>query len=249
MLHPEPMSKGWLKKRLYLLLFGFMLRSARRILVVNQEEADFVHRRLGAPAEVMPNGVAVGGDPVGGSEPPIEVEGAVLFIGRLQALKGIEGLVRGYAMAVRKGLRCPLALIGPDEGARQDIQRVARESGVSDQVHLLGPIYGEAKRRALRRCRMLAHRPRYEGFGMTIVEAMAEARPVVTTERAGVARQCPTDVLKIAPDTDEGFASAILDVWHDPAGAQAMGDRARVWVESRLSWPAIAMLTRTAYMP
>jgi len=248
MLHPDPMSKGWLKKRLYLGLLGVAVRRARRVLVVNQEEADFVRRALGTPAEVMPNGVEVDAAPPSHATPPTATEGSVLFVGRLQALKGIEGLVRAYAIAARQGLSCPLALVGPDEGALDDVRKTARDAGVDDRVHLLGPIYGDAKRAALRHCRMLAHRPRYEGFGMTIVEAMAEGRPVVTTDRAGVARQCPGDILKVAPDTDEGFADAMLDLWRDPAAAQAMGDRARAWVSSQLSWPAIASRVRAAYL-
>ena len=248
MLHPEPMSKGWVKKRIYLQVFGSAVRGARRILVVNEEEAEFVRRKVGTPAEVIPNGIDLesGKDP---HEPvPAAARDAVLFIGRLQALKGIEDLVRSYALAVRRGLGCPLVLIGPDEGARERILQVVLDAGVQDRVHLLGPVFGHAKRSILLHCRMLAHRPRYEGFGMTIVEAMAHTRPVVTTARAGIARQCPPEILKVAPDTDEGFAEALLEVWRDPTRSEAMGRRAHAWVQSHLSWPVIAERVRTTYL-
>ena len=248
MLHPEPMSKGWLKKRVYLRTLGGAVTGAWRILAVNDEESEFVRRDLGVVSEVMPNGF----DFDSGTEQEISStaapEGAVLFIGRLQALKGIQGLVRAYALAVQAGMNCPLVLIGPDEGDLESILRVARDAGVHDRVRPLGPIYGHAKRDALRHCCMLAHRPRYEGFGMAIVEAMAEARPVVTTTRAGIARQCPPGILRLAPDTDEAFAEAMLEVWRDPSRSSAMGSRARTWVKSNLSWPVIAKRVRTSYL-
>jgi glycosyltransferase involved in cell wall biosynthesis len=248
MLHPVPMRKGWLKKRVYLWLLGGAVTGACRILVVNDEESQLVRHAFGVAAEVIPNGFDFDPETKPEFSLTTAAEGAILFIGRLHALKGIQGLVRSYALAVRAGLDCPLVLIGPDEGELESILQVAQDAGVHDRVRSLGPIYGHAKRDALRHCRMLVHRPRYEGFGMTIVEAMAAARPVITTTRAGIARQCPPEILKLAPDTDDGFAKAMLEVWQDSSKASAMGSRAYAWVKSHLPWPVIAARIRTSYL-
>lgn len=255
MMHPVPMSKSWLKKRAYLFLFGDAVRHARRILVTSREERDFVTTLTGVEAHVVFNGVdmhASGGTgtaPAAGPMARVASRPYLLFLGRIHPIKGIDGLVRSYAIARSRGLRANLVLAGPPDGHDGTVAALARELGVSDSVHFVGPLYGPAKLDALAGCALFVHRPRYEGFGMTVVEAMAAGRPVLTTAACGVARECPRGVLESCEDSDEAFAAAMVRRCSADAAAEteALAARGRDWVHRELSWDAIARRVRELY--
>jgi glycosyltransferase involved in cell wall biosynthesis len=83
---------------------------------------------------------------------------------------------------------------------------------------------------------------------MAVIEAMAAGRPVVTTKACGVAREFAQSMLDVSADTDEAFATAILDRCSaDPAETAKMAARGRDWVRQNLSWDAVAREARELY--
>jgi glycosyltransferase involved in cell wall biosynthesis len=256
MMHSVPMSRGYLKKRAYLSLLGAAVRHAHRLFVTSRQEREFATRITGVTSEVVFNGVDL--SPFAGQSPatprdrsPLGSFGIpyLLFLGRIHPIKGIDGLVRSYAIARSRGLRANLVLAGPPDGHDGTVAALARELGVSDSVHFVGPLYGPAKLDALAGCALFVHRPRYEGFGMTVVEAMAAGRPVLTTAACGVARECPRGVLDSSEDSDEAFAAAMVRRCSADAAAEteALAARGRDWVRRELSWDAIARRVRELY--
>ena len=253
MLHPVPMSKGWFKKRVYLALLGGAVSGARRILVTSEEEREYVSRLTGRPTLYMPNGVD---PPADNSVDPLLFRRSVprlgdvpylLFLGRIHEIKGIDKLVRSYAVACRRGIDADLVLAGPEDGFGAEARRLALASGVGPRVHLTGAVYGAEKASALAGCAAFVHRPNYEGFGLTVIEAMAAGRPVITTTVCGVARACPGDVMYVSPDTDEGFGAAVANGLAHTVEFEAMARRGLDWVRSTLSWKAVAARVRQAY--
>lgn len=255
MLHPVPMRKGWLKKRLYLALLGGAVKRARRLFVTSNEEAEFAARLAGVDAAVLANGVdpaeyaTIDRSAFSGSHPEFEGRPYLLFLGRIHEIKGIDGLVRAFALACGRGLEGDLVLAGPADGADASVASLASGLGVSNRIHLVGPVYGRSKAEALAGCMLFVHRPRYEGFGMTVVEAMAAGRPALTTTACGVARECPQGVLEVADDSDSAFADAMLRLCSpgSRSSTEALAARGREWAIRELSWPAIARRAAVLY--
>ncbi len=124
----------------------------------------------------------------------------LLYVGRIEPLKGIDTLIRSLSIIRRKGIldrHCCLCLsiIGGDpiveDGDMSDemarLKSLSEEYGLVDLVTFLGrrdqdalPYYYSAAEAVI----MPSH---YESFGMVALEAMACGTPVVASEVGGLA--------------------------------------------------------------
>ena len=87
-----------------------------------------------------------------------------------------------------------------------------------------------------------------EPFGMTVLEAMACARPVVATDAGGPAHLV-TDGggRRVPPGDPAALAGALEEVLGDPGRQAAMGAHNRRLVEERHAWPRVVDRLEAAY--
>lgn len=118
-----------------------------------------------------------------------------LQLGRMVPRKGVDNVIRGVARLARDHRkRALLYVVGgatdvPDPNATPEIGRlaqVAREEGVERQVTFVGRRDREALPLHYAACDVFVTTPWYEPFGITPVEAMACARPVVGADVGGI---------------------------------------------------------------
>src|SRR6266581_39229 len=115
----------------------------------------------------------------------------IISIGRLVAFKGFEYLIDACADLARQGLVFTCEIIG-DGPLRGDLEARIRKLNLSDRVHLLGSLSQGAVLKKLRAADIfaLASMTDKQGasdvFPTVIIEAMAAARPVVSTQLAGI---------------------------------------------------------------
>lgn len=82
-----------------------------------------------------------------------------------------------------------------------------RRLGYVDEVHLAG-LYAGARAFVLP--------SRYEGFGLTCLEAMACGTPVVAADRAALPETCGDAARLVDPDRPDALAAAVVSVATDP---------------------------------
>lgn len=253
MLHPYALAQKRLKKWVYLQVFPWILGNAAEIYSLNREEADYVARRFGRPSSVLANGIEVAeyDHPENGifraKVPALGSRPFVLFVGRLHPIKGIDNLVRSFHHARTRGLKLDLVLVGPDEGARPGLESLVRELGIEHHVHFTGGLFGPEKRDAFAACSIFAHRPRFEGFGITVVEGLASAKPVVTTRECKLDGAVEAQAIHQCDDTDEAFGDALLAVASSPDRGAALGARGQAWVRESFDWPALVERVDASY--
>lgn len=108
----------------------------------------------------------------------------VTYIGRLHAMKGIDHLIRGYAVSrCRQNSR--LAIVGPDEGAKRGLVELVRELGLTDVVTFVDTLEGEEKLQAYVDSDVVVYAAQYESFGMVAVEATMCGVPVISARDTG----------------------------------------------------------------
>jgi len=171
----------------------------------------------------------------------------LLFVGRLERLKGVEVAIRALALLRdRNHDDVRLLILGEDskdgdEGEKDRLKVVAADVGVRDRVDFLGSVahhelpyfYSAAD---------VCVMPSYsESFGLVGLEAQASGRPVVGSDVSGlrsVIRDQVSGYLIAGHDPAE-YAERIGRLLEDPELAQQMGRRGRLLAQ-RYSW------TRTA---
>ena len=168
--------------------------------------------------EVIANGVFDAARPTAGSGDGF----TVLYAARLEPEKGVEVFIRAIAAARREdpGIRGLIAGDGPE---RERLERLAAGSG----VELLGVRHDVPELMAKANAVALASEA--EALPMSVLEAMASARPVVVTDIGGTAEAVvhgETGFL-VPPGDADAVARALLDLAVDPERARRMGAAGR----------------------
>jgi glycosyltransferase involved in cell wall biosynthesis len=190
----------------------------------------------GARVAVLPNSVALPALPAAGAEQP----GRILFLGRVEAAKGIDELLRAAAALAPSLPALRLAIGGEGDLAR--VRARAAELGIADRVELLGWLDARRRDAELARAAVFCLPSHAEGLPMAMLEAMAAARAVVVTNVGAIPEAVAhgDNGLLVAPRDGAALAAALERVLADDALRARLGRRARETVEQRYSGPVVA---------
>ncbi|MDG6902221.1 MAG: glycosyltransferase family 4 protein [Nitrososphaerota archaeon] len=159
----------------------------------------------------------------------------VLYVGRMNPLKGPQYLIKAAPTVIKALPGTRFAFVGPDQsGYQETLREMADRLGVGSNVQFLGPIYDfDEKMSAYAACDIFALPTSYEGTSQSIFEAMAQARPVVSTHVGGVPYQLTDGVEgRLVPFGDvDALSSAITGTLADKGLAARMGESGRKRVE------------------
>jgi len=111
----------------------------------------------------------------------------VLYVGRIESLKGIDVLLRALSLLRDSGLRCVVA--GGNAGEDGELPRLmdqARELGVAQSLDLLGPVGHEDLPLWYSAADITVVPSRYESFGLVALESLACGTPVVASDVGGL---------------------------------------------------------------
>lgn len=162
----------------------------------------------------------------------------VLNVGNLTSRKAQEVLVRSLSRVQLRvpEVKCWIAgSLELEPGTAGMIQEEIKLLGLEQCLTLLGPRRDVADLIAAADVFVLSSRQ--EGFPITILEAMAAGKPVVTTAVGGCAEAVVHGVtgLVVPAEDPRRLADALVEVLNDSAAAARMGAAGRRRVESRFS--------------
>lgn len=126
----------------------------------------------------------------------------VVSIGRLSQIKGFSQLIRAFKIVVDSYPDWELHIYG-DGPERQSILDEILSLGIQDSVILHGMT--NSVQEELTNASIYACSPRYEGFGLAILEAMSCGLPVVSTD-------CPYGPRALIDNGHSGFLVPVDDV-------------------------------------
>jgi len=184
----------------------------------------------------------------------------LLFVGRIEPLKGVDTLIRAIAHMRSLGVlgRCPhyLAVIGGEPAVSPEnmdeemkrLQELCKTLGIGELVVFLGkrdqnllPYYYSAAEVVI----MPSH---YESFGMVALEAMACGTPVVASQVGGLAYLIQDQVTgMLIPDGNpEVLGETLTKLIRDSELRSQLGRQANLHAQE-YSWEIIARKIKKLY--
>ncbi len=151
-------------------------------------------------------------------------------VARLAPEKNLEHLVRAGALLMETGIsnnsrRIRIVLVGPDEGTRGLLEKLAGELGIADAVSFPGPT--AAVPEALRAFDIFAITSLYEGSPFSMLEAMAMALPVVATQVGAIPELIDGNGVLVCVMHPEETANALARLMRDDKCRRDLGRRSR----------------------
>jgi glycosyltransferase involved in cell wall biosynthesis len=171
----------------------------------------------------------------------------VLWVGSLEPRKNVSTLISAMVRLRRRGKTSPMLVLAGFRGwlnadiisdeARQVLGGNLLQLGAVTDIEL-GALYGGAA--------ILALPSRHEGFGLTAVEAMTQATPVVCSDLP-VTREILGDAaVRLSADDVDAWANAIDGLLDDPSRRGVLGEAGRARAE-RYSTARFVAATRAVY--
>lgn len=177
----------------------------------------------------------------------------ILFVGRIQQLKGIDLLVRAYSVLMSRwtsGRRPSLTIVGGVNGAdasdpeteeRRRLSELARGLEVENSVRFLDAVPHRSLPNYYSAADLVVTPSLYESFGLVALEAMACGTPVVASRVGGLqwtVRDGETGFL-VERRQPELYAAAMELLLSDEPLRRRMSE-ASVRTATRYSWHSVA---------
>lgn len=225
-----------------------MLEGAAALHLTSEAERTHVANVAPAvPRVVIPNGVRASclADPGSGArarhglglgDAPL-----VAYTGRLSHKKGLDVLLRAFAIATETVPEARLVIAGPDDEAMTPrLRTMAQDAGVGERVTFAGMLPQAQVREVLAAADVWALPSRGENFGNAFAEAMAAGRACVVSPDVALAHEAEeAGAAVVAPREPASFALALTALLTDNGQRRALGARAREFAR-RYDWQRVA---------
>lgn len=247
-LDPWVLTYGTLQKKLYWKFGGNeFLKRASTVIFSTTAERDKAASQFDLPgAEVIPWPVEVVDlssreEHRGKIREKLDIPSkakVLIFFGRLHSMKRPLETIRAIAATGDKELH--LIVIGNDQDiSLQDCRRLAQEEGISSRIHLVGPVYGEAKFYYLFAADAYVSLSWRENFNHTAAESLSAGLPVILSP----GNDLQSDIMDARcswglKDNEMSTATQVISEFCNTSEfeIQEMGRRGRAWVASNLDF-------------
>lgn len=237
-----------LKKLYNHLIGGEIIHHADGYIAISPNELE-QYEFYGVPPErvsVIPNGINIEDFPendgkrfrnrYGIGNAPL-----ILFLGRLHVVKGPDLLLEAFCRCNEDGQlhEYHLVFAGPDEGMAKVLKQMVSECGLTDRVHFIGHISGEAKSDAYYAADILVIPSRQEAMSIVVLEAGITGTPVLITDRCGFDDVASVEGGIVVNASVEGLRSGLLSMTNNFSQLKVMGENMRKYTNKHFLWDYI----------
>lgn len=246
------------ESRRYYAASGESVRQAERVIAVSQRTASDAVRLLGvdparikvvheaaAPdfsprrrASLLPLAERLGLDLTPGRP-------YVLFVGTIEPRKNVPLLLDAFAI-LRRHIDAQLVLVGARGWLSEPIYTAFGHLGLGETARFVGSLPEEDLAVLYSHAGVLAVPSLYEGFGLTLLEAMACGAPVLCSNAGPLPEVADDAAVLLPPEDPLAWASALAEILTNERLAATLRERGFNRAAA-FSWQRAAVATRDVY--
>jgi glycosyltransferase involved in cell wall biosynthesis len=169
----------------------------------------------------------------------------LLTVGNLQPRKNLVRLIEAFdELVTSRGHDFDLVVVGPQHYRSDEVFRAA--GSANERIHFTGYVT-DRQLAACYRCSTAFVLPSlYEGFGLPVIEAMAQGIPVACSNAGALPEVCGDAAVLFDPHSVEGMVDAVDGILHDSSLRQRLSEAGRVRA-TQFNWTKTADLTLAVY--
>jgi glycosyltransferase involved in cell wall biosynthesis len=170
----------------------------------------------------------------------------ILCVGIYKPRKNHAGLLKAFQLLRKSGVQSQLVIAGPMGDGRPVLQGLAAELGIADHVIFTGFVNDADLRALYSGARVCVCPSLYEGFGFTVLEAMACGTPVVCSSSTSLPEVAGKAALYFDPHKSEKMAIQLGRAFSDePVRASLIANGRSNLL--RFNWAETARQTLAVY--
>lgn len=138
-----------------------------------------------------------------------------LFVGNPEPRRGVEGLIEAFDVFVKENPKYKLVIVGKETKYQRCMIEKVQSMGLPDKVVFTGFISDDNVAEFYRNAVGFIYPSIYEGFGLTILEAMSFGCPVITTNVSSIPEVTGDAALLVTPNQTEELIKAMASLATD----------------------------------
>ncbi len=169
----------------------------------------------------------------------------ILTTGKISPRKNIQGVIKALAQ-VLDDIPHHLVLVGGTGWEADEVFNLLKDKRLAERVHMIGFVSDEQLLTLYKAASVYVHPSLFEGFGLTLLEAMAAGCPVITSNLYSLPEVAGDAAILVNPHDTEDIANSILDVCIHVSVADELIAKGRGQVAS-FSWENTARSIADVY--
>jgi len=169
-----------LLKNFYFFIWSrYKLRNIDRVIAISRND-ERIFSKISKNVTFIPNGVDYS---VYSKIKRNPEKNTLLFIGRISENKRIDRLIEVVKKLKKAGKPHRLIIAGSDwKGEREKLECIVKKNNLEKEITFLGDVSEKRKLELLSTAGFLVSASEYEGFGISVLEAMAAGVPVIVND-------------------------------------------------------------------
>ena len=163
----------------------------------------------------------------------------ILFVGRLNYIKGPDLLLRSFCNIKDKFQDDHLVDVGPDGGMLSDLKKIVSEQCIGNRVHFIGYLGGAEKSQVYHAADLLVIPSRQEGMSIVALEAGITGKPILITDKCGFDEIASIGGGQVVPASVEGLQEGLVELLKEPAQLKSMGANLKKFICEHFIWDSV----------
>ncbi len=173
----------------------------------------------------------------------------VLFLGRMDPYKGLRFLLRAVPLILRQLPEAKFVIAGGTRFDQVRLMDLISSSTTRNALLFTGHVPEDEVPSLFAACDIFCSPSMWEGFGLTLAEAQASAKPVVAFDHYAIPEVIEDGVtgILVRPGDHYGLAEALTRLLKNSSLRQEMGMEGRKRVQRLFNWELVAERTLEVY--